>query len=218
MLSLTAPLVRLLPALTLIGVAAAVAGCNSAPASESMSLQEQADDSALEMEKAAATLEQTAIPLRQILDGRSTDLKKTYSTFTSGVDDLEDVTQDLHSMATRRKAEAAEFRARSQAKLATIQDESMREDSRKRTEDVAERLEDLGQEYDKLLAEMNEVTAGLKDVRTALSLDMSAAGVDAIRSPAKKVAGRMDDLHERLIEMAAKHRQLATGLSPTKPA
>ncbi len=217
MLSIPFPLVRLVSALTLVGVAAAVAGCSSSGTSESMSLQENVDDSALKLEEAATVLETTAVPLRQILEGQATDLKKTFSAFSSGVDSFEDDTSDLHALATKRKAEAAEFRTRAEEKLSSIQNESMREDSRKRTQEVVEQLEDLGKEYGELLADMDEVTIGLKDVRTALSVDMSAAGIDAIRSPAKKVAGKMDDLHEELIKMAARHRKIAAGLSSKTP-
>lgn len=216
MLSLTVPLVRFLSSFSLIAVVAAVSGCHSAPESQSLSVQENVDDSARKLEEASVELQDTVVPLRQILDGRSTDVRKSFGTFSSGVDSVEDVQGDLRSLAATRREESAQFRARAEEKLAEIHDEGIREDSRERTRDIVQRLEDLGRDHDEMLADLDRVTLGLNDVRKALSIDMSAAGVDSIRSPANKIAGSIDDLRENLLELAAKHRRIAAGLSSTE--
>lgn len=216
MLSFSLPIVRLVSTLMLAGVATTVAGCSSSGTSESMSLQENVDDCARKLDEGATVLQNTVIPLRQIVEGQSTDIKKSFGTFSSGVDDFEGVAKDLHKLAETRKADTTKYQANAEKKLATIQDESMREDTRKRTEDVVEELQDLGKDYDKMLTELDAVTSGLKDIRQALSVDMSKAGIDAIRSPAKKVAGKIEDLRESVTELAAKHRKIAAGLSSPK--
>ena len=216
MFSFSIPLVRLLSALTLVGVAAAVSGCNSTGSSESMSLQVNVDNSARKLEEGAVVLQNTAIPLRQILEGQSADTAKSFSAFSSGVDDFDGVAKDLHKLADERKANTAEYRANAEKKAATIQDESIREDTRERSEDVVKELEGLSADYADMLKEVDGVNVGLKDIRQALSVDMSAAGIDSVRSPAKKVAGKIEDLRETVAKLAAKHRKIAQSLSTPK--
>lgn len=209
------PLVKFTSSLLLLGIATAVAGCSSAPPMQSVDLKENVHDSAEKLEQSATALQNTLIPLRQILDGQSTDVQEAYGEFSTGVDSFEDVANDLRELAENRADETAEYMADTDEQISGIQDQKLREESRTRRREIAASVNALGGDYDKVRDELNSVTTGLTDIRKALSVDLSGAGIDAIRSPAKAIMGRIEDLRDQLNALAVKHRKLEAELGST---
>jgi hypothetical protein len=205
-------LVRAVSTLALLGVSAGFAGCSSTPTMQSMDLQENVRGSADKLEEGASVLQNTLIPLRQILDSQTTDVAKSYSAFSSSVDSFEDVADDLRELAETRKDQAAAYLVDSDEQISGIQDQKLREESRSRRRDVAARATALNAEYDQVRDELGTVTTGLNDMRKALAVDLSAAGIDAIRGPAKTITGKIEELVVKLNKLAAEHRKLATEL------
>ena len=97
--------------------------------------------------------------------------------------------------------------------LATIHNENIRARSVQRKTEVMARFNKVEASYGQVQTAFGPFMSDLRDIRTALTTDLTPAGVAAIQEPAKKANQDAQPVRQALTQLAAEFRELGVKLS-----
>ncbi|MFN3409224.1 MAG: DUF2959 family protein [Limisphaerales bacterium] len=211
----------ILPAVLLaVCVAALATGCATSGHQRAGSAATALRQGAEQLNRSATNLDNALVALAALLDAPVGDLRPQFNTYHTAVNRLEAAQREFHSrwLAIQRQGNA--YLQQWDADLALIQNPEIRQRSAARKGEVQEQFDRTRNAAEKLRAEWEPVVSDLKDVRTALGADLTPAGLDNLRSEARRVSSRGVRLRESITALAVDYRQLAEGWSaaPATPA
>jgi DNA repair exonuclease SbcCD ATPase subunit len=208
--------VRSLPLPTLL--LAALAACASTQGSD------KADATAGAMTTLSASVAETAThmtktagSLEQVVKQAKTDPKKHFDAYTK---DLAALESHMAKGADRRRQLATagqDWLAAFDKQLAEIQDSGLREDMNERREELLRKLEDVKKRAEVGHAQLQGILMRMKDLRSALSVDLTVAGIERVEDRIDDVCDDAQDASEKLMDISKEIEKAAPQFQTAKP-
>ena len=198
-------------------VALVAVGCSSTPEVKGGAVAKTVTAAAADMDKASAQIASTLTALDALVKNPGPDLKPQYEAFSKHLGELESSAKDLAETTAKMQDNAREYFAGWDEQLAAVRNEDIREDSADRRSEVEAGLKKIQEQYAKVREDFNPLLQDLADIRTALSTDLTMAGLKNVKGPIGDAADDADDVKKGLAELAESFRKLGTKLSQSGP-
>jgi hypothetical protein len=167
--------------------------------------------------KGVSQIDGATASLTELVEKPDADLTAQFKKFSAAVSGLESVAKDVAARATRIQQLGAAHFQQWDEQLAKIQNEDIRNDSAARKAAVMKQFNEVKASYDETRAAFNPLLADMRDIRTAISTDLTPAGVEAIRKSMTKVNDQGARLRQSLEELAVKFKDLGKALETPAP-
>lgn len=194
-----------------------VSGCASSGYQKadttSTSLQEAAEG----LENALAPLDNVVATLADLVTHRGRDLTPQFKKFSAAVAKLESRANEASGRTATIQAEGSSYFQKWDEELAKIQNDDIQTRSKDRKDAVAARFERVRASYVQTTADFAAFLSDLKDIRTALATDLTAGGLNSVRSLADKTAERAPTLRRSLMQLSTEVKNLGVSLSSGPP-
>jgi hypothetical protein len=158
-------------------------------------------------------LDQTMESLNDLVNNPQSDLRPQYQQFAANVDKVDstskDIAADRRAMGEKGKAYLAAW----DQQLAQIQNPDIKASSQGRRNQVDQQLLDIKKNYVLACDTFKPFLADLKDVKTSLSVDLTTAGLAAVKAPVTKANQDVVPLKASLNQLAVDFRSLAESMS-----
>jgi len=170
--------------LTLTLLLGLVAGCSSSD-DKAIQRNEQAttglQQTRNELDAADAQVDATLNSLRALASQDSGDLRPTYKKFSDDVDKLGTMADDARNRATAMRERSTEYINKWRQEAEGISDPQLRQASEQRQASARADFEKVAALAQQTRAAYDPFMKDLRDIRTALSNDLTPAGVRAVR-------------------------------------
>ena len=159
-------------------------------------------------------IDQSLGDLTDLVSNPNPDLRGPFHKFSTDVDELRGLADDLAKKATEMRTQGADYFAQWDKDLAQIQNEDIRNRSEARKSEVASRFYTISQHYDEANTTFRPFLSDLRDVHTALSTDLTVGGLGAIKDTATKANQDAIPVKESLAKLSEEFRSLGLSMSP----
>lgn len=173
-----------------------------------------AQSAARQIDQGASELELAIAALAELADGEGADRLIRFSKFNGAVDHLGSLPKEIAGNSAAIQQRGAIYFKKWDEELGRIQNDEIRSRSAARKTEVSQDFERVQANYQPTAAVLAPFIEKLRDIRTALSTDLTPAGLDAIRGSinAAKMEGVSVVISMR--SLAADYRALANSLQP----
>lgn len=208
-----------LTTLSIVVAAAAIfAGCATSGYKQADSTGSHLQSSSDRITQAVAQIDAATAVLTELVEKPSADLKLQFKNFSTAVSSLESTARDVGSRATKAQQLGASYFQQWDEQLAKIQNEEIRNNSAERKTAVMKQFDQAKASYDEARTAFNPLLANLRDIRTAISTDLTPAGVEAVRKSMTKINEEAATVRKSLTDLAAQFKELGKSLeTPTPP-
>ncbi|HWX22005.1 MAG TPA: DUF2959 family protein [Candidatus Binatia bacterium] len=158
-----------------------LAGCASAGYDKSNAAAYSMHAGAQEIQAESQALDQTLSSLKDLVD-KPANLKQQYQSFSSALDHLIVCAQRADDTGKRIQAKGAAYFQTWDRELAGINHEHIRDLSQTRRSEVTNHFASVTLRYKENLEVVQPLISYLKDLRVALSADLTAAGLQSMKS------------------------------------
>jgi hypothetical protein len=203
--------------LSLLALTALISGCATSGYQKAnhtaASLQSTSDC----INKGTGQIDAALASLSQLVDNPSADLKAQLKTFDSSVSGVESMSREIGSRVASTQQQGAEYFQKWDEDMAQIQNTDIRSNSADRKEAVVKQFDRVKASYESTRGQLMPFVADLRDIRTALSTDLTPAGVEAIRGAASKANAKGVVVRQSLSELAVQYKDLSASLRASAP-
>jgi hypothetical protein len=144
-------------------------------------------------------------------------MKPQFIRFNSAVNDLESLSKDVADKSATMQKKGSAYFQKWDEELARIQTEDIRSRSAARKTEVMQGFERVQANYQNSSVTLAPFLARLGDIRTALSTDLTPAGLDSIRGSVGSAKTEGESVKQSLRSLAADFKNLGVSLSPAVP-
>jgi uncharacterized protein YukE len=211
---------QLKPLFIAAAASAFIIGCASNGYNKADSAASYLETAAERISKGTAQIDAATTALSTLVSGTNVDLKVQLKNYSSAVSGLEATARDVGSRATKIQQLSATYLQQWDDELAKIQNEDIRNTSAERKAAVVKKFDSLKSSYDTARTAFNPLLADLRDIKTALSTDLTPAGIDAISKSMTKVNSEADTVRKALTDLATQFKEVGKSLetpAPPKP-
>lgn len=204
----------------LVAIAAAVAGlsgCVSAGHQKSEATAEGLQSAANRIAQAQTTRGAVLAALNDLVENPQPDLRPQFRKFASLLKTWESQIQDVESKSASMQAKGAAYFKKWDEELAKIQNEDIRNRSLGRKEAVAKQFDRIRMAYAEVDKTRRPLMADLADIRTALSADLTRAGLDAIKPVVEKANKDAEPLGRAVDRLVEEFKALGLAMSAVAP-
>lgn len=200
----------------LVAVAAALAGCGGSSSSGPQKaagvggslLKDKAD-----MVKLKDLVAATTLSLNDLITDPQRDLKPQYKAFTSSLAKLDGVAKKTRERGVAIQASLDKYLDSWREEVATIQDETLRQQALDRVNQAKESFKSLYSELTAFKEALAPYIGNLKDVERYLNTDLTPAGIKTIAANAKKAIASDKDIQGRADRAAAELGRVSAELT-----
>jgi hypothetical protein len=203
--------------LSLIAISALVSGCGTRGYNRADTAATSIQRAAARVDKGASQIETALAALADLVDNPGADLKPQFARFNASVNDLESLSKDVAGKSTTMQNKGSAYFQKWDEELARIQSEDIRSRSAARRTEVMQGFERVQANYQNTSVTLSPFLARLADIRTALSTDLTPAGLDSIRGSAGSARTEGASVQQSLRSLAADFKNLGVSLSPAVP-
>jgi len=200
-----------------LALAALVAGCATKGYEKADNTGAYLEATAQRIDRGVAQIDTATAALKDLVENPQPDMKAQFKTYSAAVANLESLTKDVGSRAAKVQQMGTNYLKKWDANLATIQNEDIRKQSAERKEAVMTKFESMKSSYNDTRKAFSPLLADLRDIRTALSTDLTAAGVDAIRKSMTGVNKHAEDVRKSLAELSTQFKEFGQSLEVPVP-
>ncbi|HWY32104.1 MAG TPA: DUF2959 family protein [Candidatus Acidoferrum sp.] len=158
-------------------------------------------------------LDQTMASFNDLVTNSQSDLRPQYQQFAANVDKVDstskEIAADRRTMGEKGKAYLAAW----DQQLALIRNPDIKASSQGRRDQVNQQLLDIKKNYVLACDTFKPFLADLKDVKTSLSVDLTTAGLAAVKAPVAKANQDVVPLKASLNQLAGDFKALAESMS-----
>lgn len=198
-------------------VLAFAAGCAKTPkaenevATESINgVLDQLNASQGEVDKVIAAIDQLQQP---------GDMKTAFANYTASVESIRKAGERVRDRREAMQAKRDEYIARWQKDLETIQNPEVKAALAERKARVAENYDRIKVEAETVRNDYTPFLANLEEIRKALSLDLTTAGVTALKKPLDQARVDGDKLKASVAKLRGELEKIVGAMAPaTAPA
>jgi uncharacterized protein YoxC len=147
----------------------------------------------------------------------STDPRPAYETFAKSVD-------KVNAAAENAKKQAEDMRTRGQAyfqqwekELAAVQSEDIRKRALERKAKLQETFDSIKEVAQAAKTSFEPYSSDLKDLKTALGLDLTVQGIDAVKKQFKKTKAEGMEVQKNLDALIAELNTVVAAITANKP-
>lgn len=206
--------------LVIVAVACAfvlTVGCSTTGGSKGSSALAGMDAAADEVDTIVAQTAATLGALSNLVSNPSSDLQPQFKALASATKKLASQSQKVDKRMDDMDARAQAYFEEWETQAETIQNENLRNISERRREEVALSFKEVAESLGKSKAAFDPFVASLKDIQTALSLDLTKAGIFAVSNLVAEAYSSGAELKGALADAASDIRKLAAEMSSTTP-
>ena len=214
----TSKLTLLASNLALTVAVAVLAGCASHNYDKGTATAAGLKESADKISAADGQLNATLASLNNLVERPQADLRPGFETFATALDRLQSLDKDVNDKATDMQAKGQDYFAEWNQQLATIRNEDIRARSAERQQAVTARFQTINSHYQEANAAFKPLMSDLQDIRTALSNDLTAGGIAAIRKTVAKANQEAPPIKKTFGKLSADFKALGLSLSAVTPA
>ncbi len=205
-----------LAGVVLVVVAAALVGCGGSSSSGPQKaagvggslLKDKAD-----MVKLKDLVAATTLSLNDLITDPQRDLKPQYKAFTSGLAKLDGVAKKTRERGVAIQASLDKYLDSWREEVATIQDETLRQQALDRVNQAKESFKSLYAELTAFKEALAPYVGNLKDVERYLNTDLTPAGLKTIAANANKAIAADKDIQGRADRAAAELGRVSAELT-----
>lgn len=202
---------------SLLVISALVSGCASRGYNRADSAASSVQKAATRVDAGAGQIDIALATLSDLVDNPGADLKPQFSKFDAAVDNLESLSKDIAGKSDTMQKKGTAYFQKWDEELAVIQNEDIRSRSAQRKTEVVQGFQRVQANYQTTASSLVPFIAKLTDIRTALSTDLTPAGLDAIRGSVGSVKMEGDSVAQSLRSLSADFKSLGVSLSPSVP-
>jgi hypothetical protein len=185
-------------------------GCQSNSYRKSDATGKSLQKAAMEIEAEARAIDTTVASLNQLVNEPAADLKPQFHRFSTALDRLSSAADRAEKTQRSVEDRGAQYFAAWDQRLAVINYGIIREQSEQRFSEVTNRFYSINSRYEEAQGVVRPLIKYFTDIRTALSVDLTTAGLNSVRSIAanaeqnsRKVQTELNRLTEELISSSA---------------
>ena len=175
-------------------------------------------ESANRIELAKGKIDATLESLNSLINSPQVDLVPQFKKFSTAVNDLESSAKSVSDKVASMRGAGNEYFKAWDEQLATIQNEDIKSRSAARKTEVQQRFTNIKRTYVETGDAFKPFMATLKDIQTALSTDLTPAGVAAIKGAAEKATKDAVPVKASVDKLAAEFKELGVAMSSAAPA
>lgn len=194
----------------LSGVLLALAGfcgCASNGYRKSDAVSRSLDGAATDVRSEAQAIDATVAALNDLVNQPATDLKPQFHRFSSALDRLEDAAAQAEKKRRHLEEKGERYFAAWDGQLGGINYGIIQEQSEKRFSEVTNRFYSINARYAEAQGVVRPLVRYFNDIRTALSVDLTTAGLESVKS----IAGNAEQNSRKVqTELAGLADELAT--------
>lgn len=185
---------------------------------------QKADHTSSSLQAAAQGIDQTLIPLDEVVStmaalmkAPSPNLTAQFQSFDRAVTSLESRANEVKSRTKSMQDEGEAYFVKWDKELAKIQNDSIQARSQERKQAVAARFEQVRVSHVATAAEFAPFMADLNDIRRVLATDLTPGGLDSVRKLAGKVDDRVGSVRQSLVRLSEEFKKLGGAISAGSP-
>jgi hypothetical protein len=195
-----------------IGLATVLASATQAYSQEQLAKSMQ--DVRVETTRTSEQLKTTVAALNALTAKTEGDLRPAFNTFASEVTNTVTAATTTAARVKWMDGDGQEYFKEWQTTIASISNESLRKTSTKRLEQVREDYNEVKKELNEATAKFKPLLSDLSDIQKALSTDMTAGGVKAIKSTVKSANSNHGSVEKAINSALKELEKMQKALSP----
>jgi outer membrane murein-binding lipoprotein Lpp len=208
----------LIPSGLLVGaLLLAVAGCSSPGYQKGEQTAQGLKDTASLINGLQGQIDSTLASMNTLMSKPQPDLKPQFETFSSDVSALESSGKSIGEARRAMGAKGKEFFAKWDEEAAKINNEDIKSRSEDRKQEVKKNLTAVRLSYTQAARDFMPFLKNLQDLRTALSVDLTAGGLNSLKPTADKATASAVPLKASVAKLAADFKALGVSMSATAP-
>jgi len=207
-------LVQLIALLTISGL---FAGCATSGYQKAGNVASNVEKAADSIAKGSEQIDLTLAALTDLVNNPQPDLKPQFKKFSSDVNAVEAFAKNVAGRAKNMSTLGTNYFATWEAEIAKIQNEDIRKRSTERKEAVMKHFEKVKVDYNEAKTAFIPFMNDLKDIRTALSTDLTTAGITSIKGVAEKTNKNAVSVRQSLAKLVADFKELSSSLAAATP-
>jgi hypothetical protein len=196
----------------------AVAGCSSPGYQKGEKTAQGLKDTAGLINALSGQIDTTLASMNTLMSKPQPDLKPQFETFSSDVSNLESSGKSIAEARRAMGAKSKEFFDKWDQDLATINNEDIKSRSEERKQEVKKNLNAVRMSYTQAAQDFVPFLKNLQDLRTALSVDLTPGGLNALKPTADKAAQSAVPLKASAAKLAADFKALGVSMSSVAPS
>ncbi len=203
--------------LALAAIAALLAGCASSGYEKGEKTASHLESTASEIELGKAQVQTTLDTLNDLVQKPSEDLRPQYKAFAKDVSKVVATAKRVNAKTEKLAAASQAYADQWDEQSATIANADIRARSEARKAKVLASLAQVQAQYQETKANFSPFLSDLQDLDKALSLDLTPAGVDSLKSVVAQANKHGAELAKSLDSLTTGFRDLGAKLSPLLP-
>jgi len=201
-----------------LALVALISGCASSGHQHAGRTAQTLTNTAARLDRGTNQLDAAMTALTQLVDSPAPDMRPQFSTLNTSVNNLNSLNRDLGRLSVSIQQQGAAYFQRWDEKLATIQNNDIREASTRRKDAVVQQFDGVKTSAEDVRNKLSPFVADLTDLRTALSADLTPAGLEAVRPTVTRINAKGVAVRESLAKLAGQFREMSVALSAGVPA
>src|SRR2546426_8215598 len=177
-------------------------GCHSTGYKKADAAGKGLQSGAAEVQTESQALQETMQALDVLVNRPAPDLKPQFVHFSRCLDSLNDSAKKTDATAKRIEKKNAAYLAAWNKQLSEMSYDYIRNQSEARKKEVAQHLEGVDQRYTEAQSAVQPLIDYLEDIRRALSIDLTAGGLQAAKPIIAKAGENAEKLQGALAKLA----------------
>lgn len=202
------------PSAALVGLFLGVAGCASPGYEKGAKTASGLKASAERIEATRTKVDELLASLNDLSTKPAPDLRPQYTRFSSAVDEVDSMAKAVAKSADDMTAKGQDFFEEWDTELATINNEDIKARSQQRKEAVAASFESVKANFQQVKATFQPYMSKLKDIQVALKIDLTKAGLEAVKPDIAKANQDVVPLKHAVGKLVSEFKTLGVALSP----
>jgi len=170
-------------------------------------------EAADEIELGMQQLDVTLAALHSLVERPASDLTAQRETYEDALDDLEGTVKDLRETAEDMRDMGQDYFTEWDDQIAGIRNEEVRQLSTERRKEIEQSFTEVEDQYAQAKSSFEPLLTDLRDIRTALRVDTTVAGIEALQPVVSKVDTEAETVKESLEGVAQRFREACVELS-----
>jgi hypothetical protein len=195
-----------------------LAGCVGSGYKKAGTTSTSLRDEAQSIDNALVPLGTVVSTLSDLVTNPAPDITLQFKKFSAAVDDLDSLANEVTVREAAMREQGAAYFQKWDEELAKIQNDDIQSRSLERKNAVAARFEQVKLSYTQAKTNFVPFMSDVKDIRRALSTDLTAGGIDSVKSLAAKANDKVPALRQSLVSLSTEFKNLGVSLSPATPS
>ncbi len=204
-------------AASIVAATVLLAGCASHPYDQGNITAADIQSTADRLAALPGQIDKTMASLNDLVQNPQPDLRPQYELFAANLNKTESAAKEIAAARSAMAEKGKKFLATWDEQIAQFQNPDIKARSQARRDEVAQRIQTVKASYASATMAFSPFMADLKDVQKYLSVDLTTAGIAAIKDPVAKANRDAVPLSASLTKLSADFKALGVSMSSVTP-